>query len=471
MAKFKVGDTAFVFDDWDSPYDGRGGTVVKVDRYVHVKFRDGKVAQFSEDELTKTTNAVRNAVDEAGRPLRQENIQGFKDADGKLIKVGDMLEDTVGTTKGKRSKVVGFKGTQIYLDSGWKISKSNAALTRIVNSRAANADEWIGKTVEVKGVYWLTMGAVKAGTKFKVVEKNPNGGYDLKNLSGGAGMKGVFPKLMVVSNAARSRNAIVQKALNACAKNGAMAALDSSEKSKIKSIASGMPCSFMDGGDSLSGVIKHSKRPFLYIDFDVSKSEIDGKPYYEWYVHAWNRTRKWERNGGQYKIEDAVSAAAQAMRGAKQMIEKWAGGVPLNADTSVLRETAVNAKFKVGDRVGIRNYNGTTWYAKIVSIKSPSEYLVDGIGKSSGLHMDVDEVEIKYVLKKDADGDLVYTPVNSVSNGVGVFDGAYVVERTSRDGKFKVYLVNSPNKKPLAEFATREEAERFVADMEKKQSS
>ena len=147
---------------------------------------------------------------------------------------------------------------------------------------------------------------------------------------------------LTLKNAARSRNAVVQKALNAVARNGAMAALDSSEKCKIKSIASGMPCSFMDGGDSLSGVIKHSKRPFLYIDFDVSKSEIDGKPYYEWYVHAWNRTRKWERNGGQYKIEDAVSAAAQAMRGAKQMIEKWAGGVPLNADTSVLRETAVN---------------------------------------------------------------------------------------------------------------------------------
>ena len=259
---------------------------------------------------------------------------------------------------------------------------------------------------------------------------------------------------------------------NSVARNATgMTEIEPSEKIKIKSIASGMPCSFMDGGDSLSGVIKHSKRPFLYIDFDVSKSEIGGKPYYEWYVHAWNRTRKWERNGGQYKIEDAVSAAAQAMRGAKQMIEKWAGGVPLNSDTSVLRETAVNEKFKVGDRVGIRNYNGTTWYAKIVSIKSPSEYRVDGIGKSSGLHMDVDEVEIKYVLKKDADGDLVYTPVNSVSNGVGVFDGAYLIERTSRDGKFNVYLVNPPNKKPLAEFATREEADRFVADREKKQSS
>lgn len=72
------------------------------------------------------------------------------------------------------------------------------------------------------------------------------------------------------------------------------------------------------------------------------------------------------------------------------------------------RRVAMNMKFKVGDRVGIRNYNGTTWYAKIVSIKSPSEYRVDGIGKSSGLHMDVDEAEIKYVLKKDADGDWVY---------------------------------------------------------------
>lgn len=150
MAKFKVGDTAFVFDDWDSPYDGRGGTVVKVDRYVHVKFRDGKVAQFSEDELTKTTNAVRNAVDEAGRPLRQDNIQGFKDADGKLIKVGDMLEDTVGTTKGQRSKVIGFKGTQIYLDSGWKISKSNAALTRIVNSRARSRNAVVQKALNAR---------------------------------------------------------------------------------------------------------------------------------------------------------------------------------------------------------------------------------------------------------------------------------------------------------------------------------
>lgn len=64
MAKFKVGDTAFVFDDWDSPYDGRGGKVVKVDRYVHIKFPDGNVAQFAEDELTKTANAARsrNAV-------------------------------------------------------------------------------------------------------------------------------------------------------------------------------------------------------------------------------------------------------------------------------------------------------------------------------------------------------------------------------------------------------------------------
>lgn len=210
----------------------------------------------------------------------------------------------------------------------------NAVVQKALNARAVarNADFKVGDVVGLK--------IMDGGRRDYVIYEVLPDSYRLcyaDNFGAGCERVRKWPSDEFVDKHRR-----IKVPLNATARNGAMAALDSSEKSKIKSIASGMPCSFMDGGDSLSGVIKHPKRPFLYIDFDVSKSEIDGKPYYEWYVHAWNRTRKWERNGGQYKIEDAVSAADQAMRGAKQMIEKWAGGVPLNADTSVLRETAVN---------------------------------------------------------------------------------------------------------------------------------
>ena len=80
-----------------------------------------------------------------------------------------------------------------------------------IGNAVANADPWIGKTVKVKGVYWITMGTVRPDTKFKVVKENPKGGYDLQNLSGGANIYRVYPHMMVVANsvvdnAARVRN-------------------------------------------------------------------------------------------------------------------------------------------------------------------------------------------------------------------------------------------------------------------------
>ena len=141
MAKFKVGDTAFVFDDWDSPYDGRGGKVVKVDRYVHVKFPDGNVAQFAEDELTKTANAARNAVIEKKLPPRGAGV--YIEQQGGSFAVGPTNDGwSVANYGGEGVNFAhGFK--TVSEAKSWCSSKGykveDVILANSIRSRAANA--------------------------------------------------------------------------------------------------------------------------------------------------------------------------------------------------------------------------------------------------------------------------------------------------------------------------------------------
>lgn len=106
------------FKPEDHPRNDKGGT-------GGGRFRTSSKTIEKEDGIEVPT-------DEKGRPLRLDNIQGFCDADGTKISVGDTLEQLVGVEKGKKDKVIGFKGDKIYLDSGWTIHRSYCNGTRIV---------------------------------------------------------------------------------------------------------------------------------------------------------------------------------------------------------------------------------------------------------------------------------------------------------------------------------------------------
>jgi len=103
----------------------------------------------------------------------------------------------------------------------------------------------------------------------------------------------------ILANAARSRNAVVQKALNAVARNGRAIPVDSKGKGIIER------CKIRTADGEVAEVAHIDEDGFVY--FKSKDGRVRG-------VSADTVTR-------------------------------------LNADTSVLRETAVNAKFKVGDRV------------------------------------------------------------------------------------------------------------------------
>ena len=68
-----------------------------------------------------------------GRDLRVENIQGFKDADGRLLKAGDRIETVKGIDKGEIDTIVGFRGLKVYLDDGSTIAKSYCFMVRVVS--------------------------------------------------------------------------------------------------------------------------------------------------------------------------------------------------------------------------------------------------------------------------------------------------------------------------------------------------
>ena len=106
------------FKEDDHPRNEKGGT-------GGGRFRTSGKTIEKEDGIEVPT-------DEKGRPLRLDNILGICDADGTKISVGDILEQVVGVEKGKKDKVIGFKGDKIYLDSGWTIHRSYSDKTRIV---------------------------------------------------------------------------------------------------------------------------------------------------------------------------------------------------------------------------------------------------------------------------------------------------------------------------------------------------
>ena len=98
MAKFKVGDTVKFCDPPDYPfegrsvYDGKTGEVVKIDGYVHVKFRDGNVRQCKENELVaanaracnSSNPVVRNAMNSTVAMNKPYDIPMGADDDEKI---------------------------------------------------------------------------------------------------------------------------------------------------------------------------------------------------------------------------------------------------------------------------------------------------------------------------------------------------------------------------------------------------
>lgn len=75
-------------------------------------------------------------------------------------------------------------------------------------------------------------------------------------------------------------------------------------------------------------------------------------------------------------------------------------------------EASEAAPLSVDDRIGVKNNNGSVWYGKVIEVKSPQTVRVAGIGKSTGIKMDVDMEEVDSVLSPDPDteGQMYYKP-------------------------------------------------------------
>lgn len=132
---------------WEIPEDMLHGADVIVRKaggkvkVVGDASRDGFVIAEVTDPLAQALErkGVMNAAMVANSPMRQDNIQGFKDADGRMIKSGDILETIKGADKGDRDEVVGFKGDKVCLKGGSTIHKGYCSMTRVVSNAVANA--------------------------------------------------------------------------------------------------------------------------------------------------------------------------------------------------------------------------------------------------------------------------------------------------------------------------------------------
>lgn len=115
--------------------------------------------------------------------------------------------------------------------------------------------------------------------------------------------------------------------------------------------------------------------------------------------------RRFHPNG--YKEGDKCNFRERLDRG--DLTDMFLDDIRFDAEAE---EESSSAPLSVDDRIGVKNNNGSVWYAKVIEVKSPKTVRVAGIGKSEGIKMDVDMDEVDSVLVPDPDteGQMYYKP-------------------------------------------------------------
>lgn len=306
MAKFKVGDVVSLKDGYSVPSGASGNRAVVVevlrpaggDFNYWLRFDGGREREQHGDQL-RLANAARNAVIEKKLPPRGAGV--YIEQQGGSFAVGPTNDGwSVANYGGEGVNFAhGFK--TVSEAKSWCSSKGykveDVILANSIRSRNAYAVDKKGRPIK-SGM----MLKDDDGDKFRVgrvlrgnIVEDEWGNQRLETNRWAE----------IVQNSIRSRNAVVQKALNATGDKRDYYVVDE----------------FGNAADGSKTPLPFDRASELFLKLTGSKSG-NGK---------WGIIRRGE-------------SASRA--------RDWYGNiVSWNADTSVLRETAVNGKFKVGDRV------------------------------------------------------------------------------------------------------------------------